>query len=98
MKALSIFLAIVPGILICLYIYKLDKYEKEAKIPLLICFVLGGLITIPVRAIQAWAYTMGLDDTASVGMALFYSFIIVSLSEELFKFGSLTDCDDFSNR
>ena len=89
MKVLSIFLAIIPGILICLYIYKSDKYEKEVLVPLIFCFILGMLITVPVRAIQAWTYSVGLDDSSTILMALFSSFIIVSLSEELFKFASL---------
>ena len=87
--ALSILLAIIPGILICVLIYRLDKYEKEAKIPLLICFLIGMLITAPVSAIQAWTYSIGLDDASNIWMALFSSFIIVSLSEELFKFAGI---------
>lgn len=82
-------LAIIPGLVVCYYIYRRDKYEKEARLPLVICFLLGMLITIPVMSIQSWAHSYGLDDPGSLYSALFFSFIVVSFSEELLKFITL---------
>ena len=82
-------LAIIPGLLICYYIYRRDKYEREARLPLVISFLLGMIITIPVMGIQSLAHSYGWDDPSSIGLTLFFSFIVVSLSEELLKFIAL---------
>ena len=84
--AIAVTVAIIPGLLICWYIYKMDKYEKESRLQLAITFGLGMLITIPVMYIERNASEMGWDDHSSIGPLLFSSFIIVALTEEAIKY------------
>ncbi|HMQ46197.1 MAG TPA: PrsW family glutamic-type intramembrane protease [Saprospiraceae bacterium] len=88
-QILILLLAIVPGLLICWYIYKLDKYEKEPTWPLIIAFFIGVLLTLPAFKIEAWASQSGWDETAYVGTALLASFIVVALTEEALKYLAL---------
>lgn len=85
MNPLLLLAAILPGILICLLIYFLDKHEKEGYVPLLITFGLGMLSAIPAVGIQMLADRMGFDGTRNLGFLLIYVFIIVAFSEELVK-------------
>jgi protease PrsW len=86
MKPLLITLAILPGILICLYIYRMDKYEKESRWALIVCFILGMLAALPLRSLHQWSAFLGWDAPSSLPLTLFSSFILVALSEELLKF------------
>jgi len=47
MYPLLILLAILPGLLVCYLIFRMDKYEQEPRIPLIISFVLGMVSTLP---------------------------------------------------
>lgn len=85
-KSIAILIAILPGIAICWYIYTLDKYEKESRLQLAITFALGMLLTVPVMKIESWAHQMGWDDTSNLWVTLLSSFIVVALTEELFKY------------
>lgn len=85
MNPLLLLAAILPGILICLLIYFLDKHEKEGYVPLLITFGLGMLSAIPAVGLQMLADRMGFDATRNLGFLLIYVFIIVAFSEELVK-------------
>lgn len=89
MEVLLLALAILPGILICLFIYRMDKYEKESPTHLYLTFSLGMLITVPVLKLEEWTYYSGLDVTNEIWLALFSSFVIVALSEELIKYAAL---------
>lgn len=89
MPVLINFLAILPGLIICYYIYQLDKYEKESKVQLLICFVLGMLATIPIYFLERWAHHAELFSGEGLIYILFASFLIVGLGEELLKFIAL---------
>lgn len=89
MSILLNILAIVPGLLICYYIYRRDKYEREARLHLILSFLLGMVITLPVMSIQSWAHQQGFDDVQHLGLTLFFSFIVVAFSEELLKFLTL---------
>lgn len=84
-------LAIAPGIAIAWYIYSKDKYDKEPRRYLIICFLLGILSTLPAALFQAgFGLAMGqLNPEGSIGAYAFYAFIIVGLSEELSKFAML---------
>jgi protease PrsW len=86
---LLIALAALPGLLICWYIYHSDKYDKEPRLHLVICFILGMLITFPILRIESWATRSGWDNPEHLGVALFASFIIVALTEEAAKFSIL---------
>jgi len=85
LNILLILAAIIPGLLICLLIYFLDKHEKERAVPLLITFGLGMLSALPAVGIQMLAAKTGLDSTANFGFLLIYVFIVVAFSEELVK-------------
>lgn len=88
-QAFILILAIAPGLLICWYIYTLDKYEKEPTWPLVIAFVIGVLLTLPAFKIEAWASSLGLDETDRLGAAFVASFIVVALTEEALKYAAL---------
>lgn len=79
-------LAIFPGILICFLIYRSDKYEKEAKTPLLICFLLGVVSAFPALKLEELGDRAGIDEFGGFWMLILLSFIVIALSEELVKF------------
>lgn len=81
-----ILLAVLPGLIISYLIYSQDKYDKEPKLVLLVCFVLGMLITYPAIKIEGWLQTFSSSDMGKIGPLLFVSFIVVALVEELVKF------------
>ena len=89
MNPLLLIAAILPGFLICLLIYFLDKYEKEDYLPLLITFVLGMLSALTAVWIQMKASDTGIDQSDNLGLLLIYVFIVVAFSEELVKLATL---------
>lgn len=89
MNIITLILAILPGLAICFYIYWMDKYEREERLPLLLCFVAGMLVTIPGLFFQTWIHDHGWDDSSTLLSTFFVAFFIVALSEELLKFGAL---------
>lgn len=86
MKFLLLLLAVLPGILICVFIYRMDKYEKEPPMHLFLCFCTGMLIPLPVIQLEEWTQHTGLDDPEHLGLAILSSYLIIALSEELVKF------------
>lgn len=74
-------LAILPGLIICLYIIRSDKFEKEPMGALLLSFILGTLLIIPVIGLG------GLLEISSpkILATLFNCFISVALVEEGLK-------------
>lgn len=89
MEVLSIILAILPGLIISFIIYRMDKYERENRMPLLICFGLGMVATVPGLFFQTWINEIGWEESANLLHTFLFSMIIVSLSEELLKFACL---------
>ena len=89
MSFLGILVAIVPSLLIAGFIYWQDKHEREKALPLIICFLLGILITVPARWLEAKADSIGWSESESFWMTFFVAFIIVAFNEELFKFITL---------
>jgi len=79
-------LAILPGAVICYLIYRLDKYEKESRFPLLLSFGLGVASAIPALKLEEWGDQMGINEHGSFMMLLLLSFVVIALSEELVKF------------
>jgi protease PrsW len=80
-------LAIAPGIAISLYVFLKDRFNREPKLKLLVCFLLGCLSVIPAIIIQLFSskpsnafFGEGIIYTA------FFAYIVVALSEELSKF------------
>ena len=86
MTILSMILAVLPCLLICYLIFRLDKFEKEPWVPLIVSFVLGMASTYPARLIEGFAADMGFNHADTFGMLLFSAFIVVAFTEELLKF------------
>lgn len=82
-------LAILPGAIICYIIYRLDKYEKEPRLPLLLSFILGIVSAVPALKLEEWWDRMGVNEHGSFMMLLLLSFVVIALSEELVKFIAL---------
>ncbi len=87
---LNLALSILPGVLIIIYIYKKDKYEKEPKHLIFKCVLLGMLSIIPaVIGTLSIESMMGVEnpgESASVVVLAIYAFVAVGLSEEFGKF------------
>ena len=81
-----IFLAILPGLLICYFIFKMDKYEAEPKLPLTICFFLGIVIVFPAIKLEEFVLNSGLDDYETLFDVFLYAIIGVALIEEGVKY------------
>lgn len=79
------FLALLPVGLIIWLIFKLDKFEKESPLPLLLTFLAGGLATIPIFFWQTWFVSTTFEDPTSLWRTIVTSFLVVSLSEEFVK-------------
>jgi len=86
MNPFLLILAIVPGLLICYLIFRADRYEKEPKLMMLACFILGALITYPTMKVEAFAATLGWEDSANFIKLFIFSVVFVGLVEEAFKF------------
>lgn len=80
-------LSIAPGIAICLYIFLKDQFNREPKLKLLVCFLLGCLSVIPAIIFQMLT-TRPADIYFQQGILYiaFFSYLIVALSEEMSKF------------
>ena len=89
MFLIQIALAVLPCLGIVYLIYRADLYEKEAIFPLAICFSLGMIITFPLFELQAFFHRINISATDTILLALFSSFILVSLTEESLKFLAL---------
>ena len=83
-------LAVLPGILIMLWVYKKDKIEKEPKGLLLKLFVLGAISVIPAALLEIGAgwilessVTDGLDEILIIAIE---NFAGVALIEEAGKY------------
>lgn len=82
-------LALAPGLVIAIYIYLQDRYEREPIKLLLKFFVLGMLSTIPAIFIEQYgmSFFKGADTVTS---HLITAFIVVGLTEEACKFFFVT--------
>ncbi|MBV6652354.1 MAG: PrsW family intramembrane metalloprotease, partial [Mameliella sp.] len=85
-NALLFLIAIAPGLLICWYIYQMDKYEREEPFPLFVCFWLGALATLGVVELETWAAFSPWLQGGGILHTFFSSFIVVALTEELIKY------------
>jgi len=80
-------LAIAPGMVICLFIYCKDKYNREPLGLMLLTFFMGMLSVIPAIIIQV-AFTKPVNQLVGEGVlyTAVFAFLIVALSEEASKF------------
>ncbi len=80
-------LSFAPVLIILLYIYYRDKYEKEPLSLLIKGLLLGMIIVIPISAFEEIAFLIinpaGLSQMSS---AFFTAFLIAALVEEGFKY------------
>jgi len=83
-----ILLALAPVLIIAVYIYFRDKYEKEPIRMLLESLLVGGLISIPVLVIEnnLMVYKPFFPGILGTG---FDAFIVAAGTEEAFKFVGL---------
>ncbi len=77
--------AILPALLLCLLMYFLDKYDREAFVPLVLSFALGMLCALPAVGIQWLAVKAGIEESNHIIFLLINVFIVVALSEEVVK-------------
>jgi RsiW-degrading membrane proteinase PrsW (M82 family) len=84
-------LAVLPGIIVSYVIFRIDKYEREPFLPMLLCFVSGAIITFPVVAIESNAYEI--IQYSAHGKSWWATFLLaffpIALNEELMKFALL---------
>lgn len=81
--------ALAPVVVIILYVYLRDKYEKEPKTLMIYCFLLGGIISVFITSIIYLVYTEILpinDNSVVVAQQFIRAFIIVALTEEFSKY------------
>ncbi|SEA01708.1 PrsW family intramembrane metalloprotease [Bizionia paragorgiae] len=81
-------LALAPILIVILYIYIKDKYEKEPKGLLLISFLLGGIASIIITTIlySVFEISLPLTDSLSVTQQFIQAFVVVGFSEEFSKY------------
>lgn len=89
MKILELLIASLPSLLLVGFIYLQDKYEREKPVPLAICFLLGAIITLPARWLEAQAYYIGWYESNHFWITASVAFIVVAFNEELFKLAAL---------
>ena len=86
---ITIVVALVPAILLLIYIYFQDKYEKEPIGLLLIIFGLGILSCAPAMLFE-WLFGMAIDVTfggiGTISYWAVYAFFGVGIVEEFVKF------------
>lgn len=85
MDILLIVAAMVPGVLVVLLIYFLDKYEKEGTFPIIVCFLLGILCTVPILELNKTEVSRFFDKPKEILPTLFYAFVYIAAFEEVLK-------------
>lgn len=81
-------LAVAPVMVIILYIYFQDKYEKEPVGLLLLSFIFGAIISILIVSVL-YLFTghfIPLIDEFSIWQQFIQAFVVVALSEEFSKY------------
>lgn len=80
--------AIAPVLIIIIYIYIKDKYEKEPKRLLLISFVFGAIVSIIITTVLYLVFDvlLPLTNDQSVWQQFVKAFFVVALTEEFSKY------------
>lgn len=83
-----LFAALAPVVVILVWIYIKDKYEKESKRILAMTFLLGGILSIIITTVLYTAsdLVMPLRDNKSVIQQFIKAFFVVALIEEFSKY------------
>ena len=83
-------LAMLPGILIILYIFRKDRVEREPVNLIVKMVVLGALSCVPAAFLEGWIENyLPQYPEGSLGYAMTISFLSAGLIEELCKFAFL---------
>ncbi|MDF1548403.1 MAG: PrsW family glutamic-type intramembrane protease [Bacteroidales bacterium] len=80
-----LFISFAPIILILIYIYKRDKYEKEPMGLLAKALALGAIITLPIIFIEIFLKTF-FETGDKIAIAFYDGFVVAALTEEVFKY------------
>jgi protease PrsW len=80
-----LFISIAPVVIVALFVYMRDKYEKEPLVSLLKALFTGILIVIPVVYVEKIlsSFSDGMSGLTSAG---YNAFLVASLTEEGFKY------------
>ena len=95
-------IAVIPGLLICYFIIKADKYEKEPLTLLFLAFGVGVLIFFIAREVEGFfdhlftPFIEGknvddadFDPSKHIGSLLYFAFVRTAFVEEFLKLGVL---------
>jgi len=80
-----LFIAIAPVLIIALYVYVRDKYEREPVITLIKALLTGAFIVLPIVFVEKIITDYG-PGSAGLQAAIFNGFLVASLTEEGFKY------------
>ena len=80
--------AIAPVLVIILYVYIQDKYEKEPKKLLFACFLMGAFLSIMITLFISLVtgYLFELPNQYSIFQNFIKAFVVVALVEEFSKY------------
>ncbi|NUQ23831.1 MAG: PrsW family intramembrane metalloprotease [Saprospiraceae bacterium] len=84
MNIVLLVLAIAPGLLISYWVYKLDLYDKEPRIHVVLSFAVGVLAAYAATKIETWGATHW-RLPHHIGGVIVTSFVLVALVEESIK-------------
>ena len=84
----SILLAIAPVLLIIVYVYIMDKYEKEPRHLLLYCFLMGAIVSIIITTAIYIGFEFLLPPAQDYNVyhQFLKAFFVVALTEEFSKY------------
>ncbi len=76
-------IASIPSLVICYWIFRLDKYEKEPAWALSFTFLGGAMVTVPSVEVQKTAYVF--FQSESFLRSFLLAFLAIALNEEVWK-------------
>ncbi len=85
MSLLVQILAVLPGLIICYLIFRVDRYEREPLWAMILAFILGVLATVPSVLLQHSSGITPLPPEPDLAFLLGASFGVVAITEEVFK-------------
>lgn len=75
--------ASIPSVVVCYWMFRLDKYEKEPYWVLALTFFLGALATIPCVALEQYFFCFFEQD--DLLNTFFLAFLAIATNEEILK-------------
>ncbi len=92
MTALQTFLAILPGIVFCLWMFWRDRHEREPFYLLLLCFFAGVASAYPAIILERFGQGLGVGSDGGLFDMFILAFVVVAFSEELVKLIAVMLC------